>query len=297
MTNSTMYREFKIPKGIKVKITNNGRRIVIRRKPRQICAPVESLKKLQREILDNELSKVKCHKCAYGFVKGKTIWDNAKVHVGSGAVLNIDLKDFFPTITKEQVEKALVANGFDKEKAAYIADVCTYKGVLPQGAPTSPMLSNIVAKPMDKKIYTLCKKRGLKYTRYADDITISGDSVEGLLEVKPKIFSIISSFGWKVSGSKVKIVSRNNPSKRMEVTGLTVNVCVNPPRKDVRKFRNLLYRIERKVESGEIRNREDLARQFQPLEAIIGYSNFLYQINPNNKQYFDRARHLAELLK
>jgi hypothetical protein len=301
-----MYTEFKIPKGVKVKHTKNGKNIVIRRKPRIICAPNEELKEEHRRILREELSKVRLHECAYGFVHDRTICDNAMQHINSESILSVDMKDFFTNVTKEQVYQALVHRGFDREKSEYISKVCTRKGVLPQGAPTSPALSNIVAYEMDNKINKLCKEEGMKYTRYADDITLSAGNIEILLKAKPIIFSIINSFGWKVSGSKVHIVSRCNPEKPLEVTGVIISGdpinkrLFNQPnvnKKNVRLFESIIHHIECEIKAKTLITKEQLAERYKTIDSLTGYANFLCQTNEKYREYMNRVKAIRKALK
>lgn len=147
---------------------------------REITAPHYSLKKIQRWILDNILSNVKVHRCAHGFRPHRSIITNVKIHVGQDDLLKIDLKDFFPSIGKNMVVKVFQELGYTKDVAFYLASICCYEGALPQGAPTSPALCNIVSRSMDNRLYKLARKFDYRYTRYADDIGFSGSHIESV---------------------------------------------------------------------------------------------------------------------
>ena len=150
---------------------------------RAIDAPIEPLKTIQRAL--NHILEAVCtpHTAAMGFLPGRSVVDNARVHIGQRYVYNIDLKDFFPSITSGRVYARLTSKPFSlpPEIASLICDLCCYtnkegRKVLPQGAPTSPVLSNIICERLDRKLQRLARAYGLRYTRYADDITFSGNT-------------------------------------------------------------------------------------------------------------------------
>ena len=165
---------------------------------RQIHAPGDLLKDLQRRIYRRLLSKLPVHPAATGFVRGRSIVDNARPHAGQGVVINLDLQDFFASIKAERVHKAFRALGWSRESADILTNICTHEGSLPQGAPTSPALSNLVCRRLDTRLAALAnrvqarlvgtrnprtgellagqregKKGQASYTRYADDLTFS----------------------------------------------------------------------------------------------------------------------------
>ncbi|MBA2868014.1 retron St85 family RNA-directed DNA polymerase [Methanococcus maripaludis] len=184
---------------------------------REICAPTKNLKCLQRWILDNILYKLNIGEYAHGFVPGKSIVTNATIHVNQELVLGIDLKDFFPSIQFNSIYYVFKSAGYTKESAWLLADICTYNWKLPQGAPTSPTLANLVALNLDKDLARYCSKRNLKYSRYADDITISGHSK--LAYYKKKIIEIIEKH-FNINEDKTRMFSQGSKQK---VTGLVVN--------------------------------------------------------------------------
>jgi len=140
---------------------------------RTIKAPNDKLKALQRRILHRLLNPLPMHPAVTGFVRGRSIVDNARPHIGRGVVINLDLADFFPTITAERVTRMFRALGWDADAAAILSRICTSEGHLPQGAPTSPAISNLVCRKLDERLTQLVKRFKGQYTRYADDITIS----------------------------------------------------------------------------------------------------------------------------
>ena len=150
---------------------------------RLIEAPDYMLKNMQRWIYINILCKdVSIKDCVHGFIPAfknrdrvRGILTNAAPHAGHDWLINIDLKDFFHTVYLDRVNNYFHFLGYDEEVVKTLTALCTYKSRLPQGAPTSPMLSNIIASKMDEKMLEYCTKRGIIYTRYADDLTFSAD--------------------------------------------------------------------------------------------------------------------------
>jgi retron-type reverse transcriptase len=132
---------------------------------RTIVAPSDALKALQRRILKRLLNPLPVHPAATGFVRGRSIVHNARPHAGRGAVMNLDLRDFFHSIQRERVYFAFRALGWGREASSILANVCTHEGRLPQGAPTSPALSNVVCRRLDTRLSALAAKFGGQYTR------------------------------------------------------------------------------------------------------------------------------------
>lgn len=278
---------------------HNGKRVWIPPKYRKIQAPFDELKKEQKRILREELNHIKVSNCAYGFVNNKSIHDNAKAHLGAKWILEIDLKDFFDTITEEMVYKALVNNHVPEEKAKYITRICTRYGKTPQGAPTSPYLSNIVCKPMDRKIKKVCKEFDCKYTRYADDITISTKKDNGyeiLQKIKPKIISIINKHGFKINGNKMHTVGKH---RRQSVTGIVINEKLNVSNKDIKNFRAKLHNILMNIKDGNLHTLEELEQKYESINSLYGYANFIYSVNPKKcKKYLDQVKEIrAKLIR
>lgn len=192
---------------------------------------------------------------AMGFTEGRSIVTNAKVHYSQNYVFNTDLKDFFPSIEQARVWKRLQLKPFcfPKEIASLIAGLCAMKEqrvddsgmeickyILPQGAPTSPIITNMICDTLDRRLNGLAKRFGLRYTRYADDITFSSMhnvyAEDGVF--RKELTRIITDQGFTINDSKTRLQKRGT---RQEVTGLVVCEKVNVSREYVRDLRNLLY--------------------------------------------------------
>ncbi len=143
-------------------------------KLREISEPLPSLKEIQKWILENILEKCSLHIAAKAYIKGKSIKDNARFHRNQRRVLAVDINDFFHSIDIDRVFKLFVSLGYAPMVSALLAHLCCLKRRLPQGAPTSPAISNIISYSLDDKLYAYAREMGFRYTRYADDITVSG---------------------------------------------------------------------------------------------------------------------------
>lgn len=185
---------------------------------REIDAPRTFLKVIQWWLLDSVLENSNIPTYVFGFVKGRSFIDNAREHVGCKYVLNVDIKDFFGSITVAQVERVFLYLGYSAEVARGLADLTTFNGRLPQGAPTSPMLANLVFSECDTKLKGLAEKYDLKYTRYADDLTFSsGKWIDDV--VVEAVADAISGSGFLLNKKKTKFMG---PGQSREVTGLIV---------------------------------------------------------------------------
>lgn len=218
-----LYKEFKIPKKL------GGFR--------KIEAPVKDLKVRQLWIKENIIDKVTVSEYAKGFKQNTSIYDNALPHVNKELVINVDIKDFFPSITYREIFKLFIYLGYTKQVAHLLTKLCTNnENVLPQGAPTSPGISNIVLLKLDKRLSELAKKSNCCYTRYADDITFSGPkSIKALL---PLICSIVEDEGFQINRKKIRLQYSN---QRQEVTGLTVNKKVSLSKAKIKEIENAIY--------------------------------------------------------
>lgn len=236
-----MYHQFEIPKG--------------KGKTRIITAPDKRLKYLQRKIapLLDKLYRVR--NPVHGFVIGKSVKTNALAHLRKRFVLNIDLKDFFPSITEKRVIGVLKSLGIDSRVARIVARLCCHNNHLPQGAPTSPVFSNMICFRLDKNLLAFAKDSRCIYTRYADDITFSSyQPMTALFEgpvppsghfapdlLVPALRDTFTTNGFTINPDKAHYADRH--SRRM-VTGLKVNELVNVDRRYVRNIRAALYSVE-----------------------------------------------------
>lgn len=184
-----------------------------------------------------------------GFVEQRSVATNAARHVGRSYVLNIDLKDFFPSVKKHMVSSVLRQYAVDRDVARLILRLCCHtpedggEECLPQGAPTSPVLSNIACTCLDIRLEGLAQSKWLTYTRYADDITFSSDH-NVFREDGPfwaKLRAIITECGFTINEKKTRLL---RPWDRQEVTGVTVNSKINVSRTYLKNLRAELHRMQ-----------------------------------------------------
>ena len=221
---------------------------------RVLYAPKARLKQAQRWVLDNILSRVAPSPAAHGFVRGRSIHTNAAEHAGKDMVITLDLEHFFPSITYRRVRGIFQAIGYGEEVAIALAMLCTVKPaekvreflggirhrMLPQGAPTSPALANLACRRLDARLGGLARKFGCTFTRYADDITFSGDDAfeRSLKRFIPLFRRIIRQENFRVNKKKVHFARRG---ARQRVTGLVVNDGPSVPRRYRRELRAILH--------------------------------------------------------
>ncbi len=190
---------------------------------RTICAPSKQLKGIQRWIMAFILRKVEVSSASTAFRPGNSIVHNAAAHVGKEFVFTADIKDFFPAITTQRVVGLFKSLGYPPRVAWSLGKLTTYQGNLPQGAPSSPDIANIICRKLDGRMLALARKREWSYTRYCDDITVSG---EGHLGTR-LVARIIEEEGFELNKQKTRLIRRNG---RQTVTGLVVNAQVSVPR-------------------------------------------------------------------
>lgn len=236
-----MYQHFSIAKGPN--------------RVRMISAPDERLKFLQRKLADKLTELYRPRNPVHGFVAERSVKTNALAHLHRRFVVNIDLKDFFPTISQKRVEGMLSSLGIDARVTKIIAQICCNNGHLPQGAPSSPVLSNMICFRLDKKLMAIAKDGHCIYTRYADDITFSSHrSPTALFEATlppagrfspdlfaPKLRETFQQNGFAINPDKLHYADRHS---RRIVTGLKINELLNVDRRYVRNIRATLHSIE-----------------------------------------------------
>lgn len=259
-------------------------------KKRKIDEPLPSLKEIQEWILNEILYSIKISPYGKAYVPNKSIKDNARFHKKQKKVLTIDLKDFFPTIGYKRVLSVFRKVGYREHVAVMLSNLCCLNGSIPQGAPTSPALSNIIASGMDYKIVEYLKNSQIRYTRYADDLTFSGDFNEG--DLIKNIERIVNRQGFSINEKKTKVRKQN---QRQEVTGIVVNEKMQIERKIRRKIRSDAYYIKKfGIENHMIYTNE---KHKNYLYHLIGLSSYASFINPSDKKMKEYIQIFKEELK
>jgi retron-type reverse transcriptase len=264
---------------------------------RELAAPHRDLAAAQRWIFENILQRLPMHAAAHGFVKHRSIRTNAEPHVGRHTVVNCDLKNFFRTITFPRVMGAFRQMGYSPAVATILALICTesprrtveYAGrkfhvaigprTLPQGACTSPAISNLIARRLDSRLTGIAKKLGWQYTRYADDLSFSAnadaDPAKTVGYLLARIRHIAEDEGFEVNEKKTRVLKR---STAMAVTGIVVNERPGVRRRERRKLRAILHnarknglasqnRTSRPNFESHLRGRIEFVRMVNPSQA------------------------------
>lgn len=266
---------------------------------RAISAPLPRLKQAQQWILDRILEQVVLHSSAHGFRRGRSIVTNAQPHVAAQVVINLDLQDFFPSISYRRVKGVFASLGYSEAVATILGLICTEpdttqvqldscsyyiaQGIryLPQGAPSSPALTNILCRRLDRRLDGLAKSRGFVYTRYADDLTFStnhADRLKDIGNILQGVGSIVAHEGLQVNLDKTRVLRQ---SQHQEVTGIVVNEKLNVDRAILHKFRATLYQIEKDGLAGK-----SWGKGGDVLMAIEGFANYVAMVNPEKGRDF-----------
>lgn len=264
---------------------------------RLISAPMPRLKRLQYWVLDNILQKIPLTDHAHGFVPAKSIVTNAQPHVGKHVVINMDLKDFFPTVGYSRIKGLFTNQGYNSEVSTLLALICSEpetqtvemdgqryyihskQRFLPQGAPTSPNISNIICYRLDKRLQGLAKKQDFVYTRYADDLTFSSQNADKVMPLLNWTKAIVSEEGFVVHPEKTRIMHK---VVKQEVTGIVVNDRLSVNRKQLKQFRALLFQIKKDGYG----NKQWGSKAGNLLPTITGYAHFVKMVNPSKGQQF-----------
>jgi hypothetical protein len=246
---------------------------------RTICAPRAPLKRLQRTILRELLSKVPTHPSAHGFVLGRSVVSNARPHEGAKLVIKIDLEDFFPTVHFYRVSGALQFLGMGEAAANALAAIVTHRhklpdgtvvtpSALPQGAPTSPAITNLVCRRLDARLTALATSAGATYTRYADDLTFSfrEEPSKGVGRFLWWVDQVIQQEGFLQNVSKRRVL---RPSNQQRVTGVVVNSGLSVPRDARRRFRAILENIRRTSVDEQARGMRDFKSYLKGFAAYV----------------------------
>lgn len=233
---------------------------------RLLRTPNPRLMKIQRLLLRKLFAKLRVHPAAKGFRRKESVVSHASLHVGKAVVLRIDVEDFFTRTHAHSVYEYFRQLGWSHPAAYLLRKLCTIKHGLPQGAPTSPILSNLVNYRMDARLAGLAKRSNSNYSRYADDIIFSftEDNRRFIRGVIRRVARILSETGYRMNRSKLRVMRQHN---RQIVTGLVVNEKVQLPR----KTRRWLRAVEHRLKNGQ---KATLTR-----EQLAGWKAYQQSIN------------------
>jgi RNA-directed DNA polymerase len=277
---------------------------------RLISAPKPDLKRAQAWIARTITEHLPVHGAAHGFLGGRSTVTNATVHSGADVVIKLDLREFYPSITFPRVKGVFRKAGYGEQVATVLALLCTESPreelmidgktyhvavgprSLPQGAPTSPSITNTLALRLDTRLAGLARKLGVRYTRYADDLTFSGHGGDGAPVGKliDAVRRIAADEGFAVHEKKTRIM---RAGRRQKVTGLVVNragkgaqaPAVRVPRSLVRQLRAAIHNRE----NGRPGKGESLA-------VLRGWAAYVHMTDPvKGRAFLDRLARLPDL--
>jgi RNA-directed DNA polymerase len=258
--SSKFYRKFRIPKR--------------RGGLRELQSPYPSLDAIQRQVARTIFARLPVHDCAMAYQQGSKARNHAEKHVNSKELLVVDIEHFFPSISRQLILETLVDAGISIAQSHYLSLLCCVGGSLPQGASTSPILSNLVFRRLDERLSRLASVLGLVYSRYADDLAFSGESIPrnliGLIE------KIIGSKNFRLNPQKTKLKVAG--AKKI-LTGISISSGVlKVPKSFKRKLRSEVYELEKNLSNLGAMPRLDPF----VFERVLGKLNYVLHIEPNN---------------
>jgi RNA-directed DNA polymerase len=283
---------------------------------RLITAPKYALKRVQHWLLRNVVEKLPVHGAAHGFLRARSIATNAQVHAGSDVVVKVDVKDFFPTVTFRRVKGLFRKGGLPENVATLCALLATeppremvqFRGktlyvakgarACPQGAPTSPAITNAICLRLDRRMSGLARKLGYAYSRYADDLAFSWSKPEGETSSRASapigtllrgVATVLEAEGFRVHRKKTA-VQRSGSSQR--ITGLVVNAPNSPDVPSARVPRETIRRLR-----AAIHNRESgkPGKEGESLHQLQGMAAFIFMVDPKKgRAFLDRIEGLKQ---
>lgn len=260
---------------------------------RVLNVPDALLKSVQCAIAERILANEPVSRFATAYKCGSHVRKNAKAHIGKKKLLKLDILHFFDSILYSHVkEKVFDEKRFSESIRVLLTMLCYYKDALPQGAPTSPAITNIIMRDFDERVGSWCLKRGISYTRYCDDMSFSGDFDER--EVIRFIESELSELGFFLNNRKTSVITSE---KRQSVTGIVVNEKLNVSSDYRRKLRQELHYIRKFGIDEHLKkiNYCDSAEKY--LQSLLGRVSFVLQTRPNDDFFKSEKAFLIELLK
>lgn len=283
-SSSQFYVKFLIPK-------RNG-------EERGISSPFPTLKIFQSWVNINILNSIPVSDYAKAYRSGFSLKENTKYHRMQNIVVKLDIQDFFPSLDAKFIYKMFSNQGYPENVAVILTNCLTLNGGLPQGAPSSPTMSNILMKTFDENIANYCRSHSIRFTRYADDLTFSGHSVavDELIRVVNKQLSLLNL---KLNQKKIRILRKNT---HQIVTGILVNNAkVVVPRVNRRNLRLVIYHFLSDHQDQHLKRQlghyATLQEKVHYCNQLLGQVNFILQIDPKNDEFLIYKKSLLDLLK
>ena len=259
---------------------------------RKLYIPDALLKRIQRAIVKNLLVYEPISPYARAYRYGASVQDNARPHIGKNKILKLDIKHFFDSIRYSAVKNACFPSTiFSEPIRILLAMLCYFGESLPQGAPSSPTVTNIILRDFDREVGDFCAARKIAYTRYCDDMTFSGDFDE-----KPVIEfvrRVLYRYGFLLNDRKTAVVSA---SRRQTVTGIVVNEKLNVSADYKRKLRQEIYYCKRYGASEHLKRKECPLDEGAYLQSLLGKIAFVLQTTPSDTAFLQYRKEVTALL-
>lgn len=276
---SSHYYQTKIPK-------KNG-------EDRELSVPDEFLKMVQKKIVESLLVYEEVSPYATAYRYGASTVKNAYPHLKKNTILKLDIRHFFDHIIYPMIkEKVFVEEKYSESNRILLSLLCIYKDALPQGAPTSPIISNIIMKEFDNIVGDWCKEKNIRYTRYCDDMTFSGNfnHTEVIYFVKRELKKI----GLYLNDSKTVVA---NKGQKQIVTGILVNEKINTPSLYRKKIRQELYYCKKFGIGSHLQKKQlDIGEQ-DYLQKLLGKVNYVLSVDATNSEMIGYKKWLVDQLK
>ncbi|MDI9638995.1 reverse transcriptase domain-containing protein [Geitlerinema splendidum] len=276
---------------------------------RLISAPMPRLKQAQSWIYQQILAKIPLEAAAHGFRCDRSILTNAHPHLEADVIINLDLKDFFPSISYQRVKGLFRSFGYCEAVATILGLICTEANLtpveldgvtyyvatterfLPQGSPASPAISNLICRRLDRRLTQMAQDLGFTYTRYADDLTFSAHEpyLQGICNILRRTEAIVAHEGLTINDQKTRILRKK--SSQLDVTGIVVNGDrPSLDRKTLKRFRATLHQIEQNGPTGQHWGHTE-----NVMSAIAGYANYVASVLPEKGAKFqEQVRHIHQ---
>jgi len=258
-------------------------------KNREILSPSSDLKRIQKKILNELLYDKRISEYAKAYKKGSGLVDNAKVHTGYKYILKLDIKDFFNSVSYVDIYNIFQEYGFSSSLCGLLSHLVTYDDYLPQGAPTSPYLSNLLLRDFDYLVGKWCTKNNINYTRYSDDLTFSMNEYNK--DIIRFIRKNLYKYNLEINDDKVCVIKNSNKQK---ITGIVVNDKIQVDIKYRKKIRQELYYINKYGLKGHM-NRLNITNKTKYLESLLGRINFVLSVDNSNTEFIKYKTIINEL--
>ena len=260
---------------------------------RNLSVPDEVMKAIQRQISEMLLIHMPVSRYAKAYRFGSSTLRNAKHHVGKQVVLKLDILHFFDSVRYSTVkDKVFPEEIYAEPLRILLTMLCYHKDALPQGAPSSPAITNIILYEFDELVGQWCRERGIAYTRYCDDMTFSGDFNPA--EVIRFVRLELKKMGFLLNEQKTRI---QRPGQQQSVTGIVVNEKLSIPANYRRKLRQELYYcknfgIQEHLQKTGLEIPEDIYRM-----QLLGKVNYVLQVHPNDRDMLEARKWLQQSTK